>query len=486
MSTSTSRDFKQIYAVKIVGPAASHVDDDTTTALAFDVQGTKTKWRVVRTTEDFISLSLHFRSTSKIPKLPTKPTPLSLGKWLTSVFWLFKGRRGGAVGADRSLREFLQFLYPVQSDVVLPTTKNVSREVVVEEEEEVVERRGRDGGGGGGGRRRSSGGGARRDIRGSGLFDDDDSSLFSSLDDTDSNRTETSSLRTVDSYGDLTTRVLSGEGRGSASEVLGPTGALDDLASGISITAPITTTTAQLAARGGRRRRDTLDDTIANIVPSIVREQMDHMKRESEKIQQKMNLERQKHLSDRRSEQLLLQERYENLMEAAESDRRHLEKKLDVLEREKEQMSEMLMRERSEREVRGAREKREEMERDEREVREMREEEARKDMARKEMATSPPVSPSSMALLLQRAEKAEEGMNVVSMESDRLKRELIASYEASKKKQEQREELQMENVRYAREIVSVNEARAREVTLREVAENAVYEAESEIERHRVL
>ena len=354
---------------------------------------------------------------------------------------------------------------------------------------------GRDGGGGGGGGR-TSGGGARRDIRGSGLFDDDDSSLFSSLDDTDSNRTETSSLRTVDSYGDLTTRVLSGEGRGSASEVLGPTGALDDLATGISITAPITTTTAQLAARSGRRRRDTLDDTIANIVPSIVREQMDHMKRESEKIQQKMNMERQKHLSDRRSEQLLLQERYENLMEAAESDRRHLEKKLDVLEREKEQMSEMLMRERSEREVRGAREKREEIERDEREVREMREEETRKEMARKEMArkemartemaTSPPVSPSSMALLLQRAEKAEEGMNVVSLESDRLKRELIASYEASKKKQEQREELQMENVRYAREIVSVNEARAREVTLREVAENAVYEAESEIERHRVL
>ena len=32
----------------------------------------------------------------------------------------------------------------------------------------------------------------------------------------------------------------------------------------------------------------------------------------------------------------------------------------------------------------------------------------------------------------------------------------------------------------------MNEARAREVTLREVAENAVFEAESEVERHRVL
>ena len=33
---------------------------------------------------------------------------------------------------------------------------------------------------------------------------------------------------------------------------------------------------------------------------------------------------------------------------------------------------------------------------------------------------------------------------------------------------------------------SVSDARGREVTLRQVAENAVYEAESEIERHRVL
>jgi hypothetical protein len=118
MASQQVSQFKQIYAVKIVG--AAHDDKE---ALAFDVQGTRTRWRSVRTPDDFHALSHHFQSMSKIPSLPKQQniTPSTLGKWLTSVFWLFKGRRGGSASAtassgDRSLSEFLKFLHPSQSD----------------------------------------------------------------------------------------------------------------------------------------------------------------------------------------------------------------------------------------------------------------------------------------------------------------------------------------------------------------------------------
>ena len=58
---------------------------------------------------------------------------------------------------------------------------------------------------------------------------------------------------------------------------------------------------------------------------------MNKLKKETTAIQHKLQIERKKHKNDRRSEQLLLQERYENLMHAAERDRVALETQMTAL-----------------------------------------------------------------------------------------------------------------------------------------------------------
>ena len=435
--------FKQIYAVKIIGPAAIHEDNDdndtttsTTTALAFDVQGTKTRWRVVRTPSDFSDLAQHYKTTSKIPALPSKPTPSSLGKWLTSVFWLFKGRRGKATTTPkqdethlRNLTVFVNFLHPVQSDSVI---KN-------------------------------------RHSHGPGKSGDGDTDSLG--------RTTTSSDSTFNTMG-----------RDSASNALGPTSALDDtsvpIATGRSLleeenllyyepqqsqqqsqeeyfssssstafsplpsplpssprTAFPSTPTSAAAAASASSRRDSLDDTIANLIPQIVQQQMKKLKKETTDIQNALKIERTQHRNDRRSEQLLLQERYENLMQAAEKDRIALETKLEAYAKENQYLKNTIVT----------------LSQDKKRI--------MLEIKEKNKATTSSTASN---------DEASQQNRVLLQENQRLQEE-VAVHVAKRNKEE---ELMNECVRHGREIKSIHEARAREVTLRQVAENAVFEAES--------
>ena len=304
--------FKQIYGIKIIGTAGSPNSNSSPT-LAFDVQGTRTRWRIIRTTEDFQQLATHFKNTSKIPSLPVKSTPSTLGKWLTSVFWLFKGRRGSSTETtDTNLIEFLKFLHPSQSDTATTTqnnnnNSNVNNRHTTHNENDTVS-------------------------------------------ETDSLGRTTTTSDSLSTASDLFSSSSNGQNRDATSNPLESTSTFDDTLSSsldgsedesfLSIStnssrnymppssAPNTSNTPN------SNRRDSLDATIAQLVPRVVQQQMDKMKRDTNEMTKQLEGERRRHLHDRRSEQLLLQERYEKLMKAAEKDRTTLEQRLDEINNE--------------------------------------------------------------------------------------------------------------------------------------------------------
>ena len=304
--------FKQIYGIKIIGTAGSPNSNSSPT-LAFDVQGTRTRWRIIRTTEDFQQLATHFKNTSKIPSLPVKSTPSTLGKWLTSVFWLFKGRRGSSTETtDTNLIEFLKFLHPSQSDTATTTqnnnnNSNVNNRHTTHNENDTVS-------------------------------------------ETDSLGRTTTTSDSLSTASDLFSSSSNGQNRDATSNPLESTSTFDDTLSSsldgsedesfLSIStnssrnymppssAPNTSNTPNSS------RRDSLDATIAQLVPRVVQQQMDKMKRDTNEMTKQLEGERRRHLHDRRSEQLLLQERYEKLMKAAEKDRTTLEQRLDEINNE--------------------------------------------------------------------------------------------------------------------------------------------------------
>jgi hypothetical protein len=351
---------------------------------------------------------------SKIPTLPSNTSPSSLGKWLTSIFWLFKGRRGGTSTSNKSsaelhnLIEFVKFLHPVQSDSIV----------------------------------KGSNSRGRSDVSG----DSSDSA---------------DSIGRITNLSDGLSSTASG--KDLASDALGPISAFDDTFISISEnseeqrqknnyipssphsnlsmrSSPTITTTPTLS------RRDSLDDAIVNLIPQIVQQQMKKLQKETNDIHSKLKHERKQNRNDRRSEQLLLQERYENLLLAAERDRTSLESKLNELLENNTILTKKM----------AAMSK------------EMEDRRKQQQQFQNEAAIH-----------------HQKNINVKtdSIELKKINNELLNEIHILKNKEQ---ELTNEMIRHGREMKSINDAREREVTLRQVAENAVFEAESEIERHRVL
>ena len=318
--------FKQIYGIKIIGTAGS-LNSNSSPTLAFDVQGTRTRWRIIRTTEDFQQLATHFKNTSKIPSLPVKSTPSTLGKWLTSVFWLFKGRRGSSTETtDTNLIEFLKFLHPSQSDTATTTqnnNSNVNNRHTTHNENDIV---------------------SETDSLGRTTTTSD------SLSETDSLGRTTTTSDSLSTASDLFSSSSNGQNRDATSNPLESTSTFDDTLSS-SLDGSEDESFLSISTNSSRNymppssapnpsntpnssRRDSLDVTIAQLVPRVVQQQMDKMKRDTNEMTKQLEGERRRHLHDRRSEQLLLQERYEKLMKAAEKDRMTLEQRLDEINNE--------------------------------------------------------------------------------------------------------------------------------------------------------
>ena len=206
------------------------------------------------------------------------------------------------------------------------------------------------------------------------------------------------------------------------------------------------------------RRRDSVDGMIANFVPDIVSAKMTQLKKEKEQLQRRLENERKRWQSDSRQIRSVLQQRYEGLMTAAERDRERLERQITELELKNKSLEQGI---------------------------------EQLQLQQRREAETPQPSHSDISSAAKEAAAAAtitatQTINVLTEKNGKLGEQLSALENRLRVESLAREEAQSAVVRMEREVKRLGESRDREVMLREVAETAVFEAESEIERHRVL
>ena len=137
---SAQDEFNRIFAVRIVGAAGGGSKAaPSDTALSFEVQGTRSRWRVVRTRSDFSALADKFSGSSKMPRLPGPGKGAWPGQVAVLCILVVQGRRRASpaatalnllchlsssstadtnFSADTQLQHLLNFLNPVRADAI--------------------------------------------------------------------------------------------------------------------------------------------------------------------------------------------------------------------------------------------------------------------------------------------------------------------------------------------------------------------------------
>ena len=311
---SAQDEFNKIFAVRIVGAAGGGSKAaPSDTALSFEVQGTRSRWRVVRTRSDFSALADKFSGSSKMPRLPGRArVRLAWASGCPLYFGCSKGAgvqapaatalqpplpssrppppRAPTFSADTQLQHLLNFLNPVRADAEI-----------------------------------SSGRSATPPLHPS---DNDDTDSMLSSRTSVSARTSAANSAAGSDQNDIfestETDMNCPHPNSSSSSSAAPASASASTREKDRSSARIPTARA--------RRRDSVDGMIANFVPDIVSAKMTQLKKEKEQLQRRLKNERKRWQSDSRQIRSVLQQRYEGLMTAAERDRERLERQITELE----------------------------------------------------------------------------------------------------------------------------------------------------------
>ena len=466
-STSVHEEFNKIFAVRMIGAAAEVGSSSSKLALAFEVQGMRSRWRVVRSRADFVSLSENFANMTKLPRLPPPRRGTSgLGKWLSSVFWIFKGRRrnsssgsgGGGITNERkiiedeNLQNFLKFLNPMRADMQIGT--------------------------------------------GSGS----PTLLSSDNDETESNVSSQTSASARTSAANSVAESLDEEREAMEHELSSLSSSADPVSNDVIGTSMPSlssvgkvkrdTSRVKMAAQTMHlKRRDSVDGIIANFVPNIVSSEMAKIKQRNEELQRRLSTEKRRWQNETKQIRSVLQQRYEGLMTAAEEDREGLEKRISELNQKNAALEDRLYRMLHEKEQQMQKEGDEEQSGRLRSQGKLTIEhplQQEDNVDGREELYDAAISVAVKAATEAAENSASETINTLSAENVTLRNQVAELTAELRMEQQACEEIKSAMVRMKREVKRLNESRDREVTLREVAENAVFEAESEVERHKIL